>query len=319
MRSQSCNMRATLGSAVANPTWSNLMSPVEPVRSRRFLRSSIPHVLAVVALSMSACQGDSAGPIVQDPPGRIVFQSIPGGNFNTGDVAIINGDGTGFARLTSDGAGHFDPILSPDGALVAYRSGNDGNLHVMNSDGSNDRDLGLSGRFPDFSPDGQRILFRDGAGQMWVVDVDGSNATMLGVGGNQAAWSPNGQRIAFTLAGAIWVMDADGTDVVALLPAPGVEGFFSPRWSPDGSRIAFESFDGDLDVGYIEVMNANGSGRQALTSGQVKDYLPDWSPDGEWIVFERFDGASYDLHVMRSDGTSVEVLRSDASTAKWGR
>jgi hypothetical protein len=63
----------------------------------------------------------------------------------------------------------------------------------------------------------------------------------------------------------------------------------------------------------IVAMNADGSGRVQLTSGEYNDYGPDVSPDGSRIVFMR-DGLRdptwwlSETHVMNADGTGVARL-----------
>src|SRR5689334_10585394 len=68
--------------------------------------------------------------------GRIVYSS-------EGDVYVINADGTGRTQLTEDPAEDFDPVWSPDGTQIAFRSHRDGNeeVYLMNADGSNQRNL----------------------------------------------------------------------------------------------------------------------------------------------------------------------------------
>ena len=56
----------------------------------------------------------------------------------------------------------------------------------------------------------------------------------------------------------IYVMDQDGGNRVQLT-ATGTEDL-NPAPSPDGTRIAFISYDGGRGVGYIYVMNADGTG-----------------------------------------------------------
>jgi hypothetical protein len=64
-------------------------------------------------------------------------------------------------------------------------------------------------------------------------------------------------------------MNADGSGQVGI--GTTSEEHAAPTWSPDGTRIAFEAYDGNYSV---YVMNADGSGRTRLTSGE----FPDWQP-----------------------------------------
>jgi hypothetical protein len=66
-----------------------------------------------------------------------------------------------------------------------------------------------------------------------------------------------------------------------------------------GSQLAF------VRGGRIHLVNSDGSGAVALTSGPA-DCEPAWSPDGRRIAFVRgCDGQARDIHVMDADGSNV--------------
>ncbi len=100
------------------------------------------------------------------------------------------------------------------------------------------------------------------------------------------------------------IMQDDGTDVRRLSPVQGVD--FRGMWSPDGTQIVYSSTSfGDRG---IVVMNADGTGQTALTSGPGDDD-PAWSFDGQSIVYVCPDaGAVDDICVMNADGANRRNL-----------
>jgi TolB protein len=69
------------------------------------------------------------------------------------------------------------------------------------------------------------------------------------------------------------------------------------------------------------VINADGTGREDLTSGPAFDVSPAFSPNGERIAFSKFtfDSRSEeaDIYLMRDDGTGVRQL-TDTRAFEFG-
>ena len=65
---------------------------------------------------------------------QIVF--ISGRNANA-DLYVTNPDGTGQERITNNAQVELYPSVSPDGTKIAYSNSSDGNIYVINADGSN--------------------------------------------------------------------------------------------------------------------------------------------------------------------------------------
>lgn len=131
---------------------------------------------------------------------------------------------------------------------------------------------------PQYSPDGQRILFsssRSGAVEIWTCDADGHNAkqlTFLGVAG-------------------------------------------SPNWSPDGTHIAFDStFEGNSE---IYVVPATGGDPVRITNHPESDYVPTWSRDGDWIYFASGRSGAPQLWKAPSAGGGEATLVME-ETALYG-
>ena len=108
-------------------------------------------------------------------------------------------------------------------------------------------------------------------------------------------------------AGVLWVMIRDGSGQRRLADA-----FGEMRWSPDGQKIAFTAWsDKTSDV---FVVNADGSGKQKLTSGDSWEQGVAWSPDGQKIAFVRDPGGDSGIYVMNADGSDQRRLASEASS-----
>ena len=123
-------------------------------------------------------------------------------------------------------------------------------------------------------------------GELYVVNADGSNLRTVARSAGKvesAGWSPDGSKIVYGDGQRIQIMSADGSNVHPLHPdAPGWEGW--PRWSPDGTRMVFQRWDG-TKLAYA-VARADGTGpivaMQSALDGSGASY--EWSPDSSVIL-----------------------------------
>ena len=141
------------------------------------------------------------------------------------------------------------PVISPDGAKVAFAAL--GDIYIMSIGQkpvniTNDRYLDTD---PAWSPDGNQLVYSSDKGrdhlQLWIHDLrtgKDRELTKLVTQPQGASWSPDGKRIAFFDVDGIWraaqvsVVDVATSKVTKLhdtLNAPGM-----PTWSPDGKRLA---------------------------------------------------------------------------------
>ncbi|MGH9867957.1 MAG: hypothetical protein ACREAA_07330 [Candidatus Polarisedimenticolia bacterium] len=248
---------------------------------------------------------------------KIVFGSnrlrAPGEPANTGDLFVMNTDGTEQTHLVRGSSATW----SPDSKDVAYHASASGTgLPIKPDPGAATSDSDI-----------------------FVLNVDDG---LLGLEEprnltnspdsieDDADWSPHGLEILFTshpvtddpinsVHAEIYVMNADGAGAPERLTF-NLEEERAVSWSPDGSRIVFMCRRGGPDF-EICVMNADGSGQVQLTDNTVLDATSTWSPDGQQIVFHRLVAGRFQLFVMNPDGTDQAQLTNTAGLnlfANWG-
>ena len=159
-----------------------------------------------ILLTSSLGVGSPNFPAWSPDGSKIAFScGVESGN---SDICVVNADGTGLARLTTDPADDHRPRWSPDGSKIAFattRYGLDGNgnptIAVMNPDGTGVTPIGY-GDAPAWSPDGGRISFLTYANcdpdygcDFWlmVMRADGTGSQFLSAAvypADTPAWRP---------------------------------------------------------------------------------------------------------------------------------
>jgi Tol biopolymer transport system component len=212
------------------------------------------------AVALSIFNGSpNRGPSLSPGRSRVVF-STTGADAGGNDLFIVDTDGSGGNWVTTDGQGAFvgSQAWSPDGSRIVFWKTTDGEIYVVNADGSGEVRLTFSDTWntsPAWSPDGTKIAFcrtvgdpLEGSPDVYRMSaVDGSGLTRLAESGCDPAWSPDGSKIAFTdfdlfaPASALAVIDADGSGLTRLHPinTTPLQRTGSPSWSPDGTLIAY--------------------------------------------------------------------------------
>ncbi|MEX0895013.1 MAG: S9 family peptidase [Balneolaceae bacterium] len=97
-----------------------------------------------------------------------------------------------------------------------------------------------------------------------------------------------------------------------------------PRISPNGSKIVYvrNSFDifTDRRRTHLWIINQDGSGHRALTSGKEGAYQPRWSPDGERLAYVSGEEGSSQIFVRwMENGTSASItnLTKSPGNLSW--
>lgn len=237
------------------------------------LRTTVMFVYFLLAVGFYAQASDTT---------HIAFTSKRDKN---AEIYIMDTNGKNIQNLTNHPATDFSPTFSPNGRWMAYVVNRE--IYLMNL-ATKERHRLTEGRSPDWSPDGESIVFtsnRSGESNIYKIDINGEAVQQLTNKGRNGgpSWAPDGQWIAFSsnrdgdIFSWVYVMTADGRRQRRL--AQG----YDPSWSPDGKQIAYTL--GIAGSG-IYVMNAEGKNSQRLTPQKTWSESPAWSPDGQWIAYE---------------------------------
>ncbi len=221
--------------------------------------------------------------------------------------------------------------ISPDATRIAYvvtranmqRDAYDGEIHVVNADGSHDVALthgNANDTHPRWSPDGKRIAFlsdrTEEKNQVYVVNADGSDENALTsepAAIQQFDWTPDGRTIVFTrkddLTPEEKEREKEKNDPIVIGANPKYTRLYSidvsthevrrltvsahSVWSfsiaPGGRTIAYDRSPGTgLDNIYrtdIYLVSIEGGKETPLVRRPGIDRTPLFSPDGKWVAF----------------------------------
>jgi TolB protein len=291
-----------------------------------------------VALSIGSVRRSTSPSSSPSPPTRltppahvIVFARAASDSLDSRiEIAYVPARGGAIVSLTDAGKAGMvaaEPRWSPNGSRIAFvmsplghltRYAGDGDIYVMNSDGTGIRQLthGLDASSPAWSPEGSRIAYVQDQGQELVVmRADGSGQHVIARARGyyeSPAWSPDGRTIAYQSSPtgnidltAVFTIRPDGTHERQLTSVSASAGF--PAWSPDGTRIAYSAGD------QLWIMNSDGTGARRLTNCRlpcVFDFAPAWSPNGSKLVFVQQEngGAARRLYILELATGAVSPL-----------
>jgi Tol biopolymer transport system component len=232
-----------------------------------------------------------AGGLAWSPDGRWLAYAA------AGDIWRIDVSTGAIDRVTTGAEGAWQPSWSPDGSLIAYtrfeRCYRCTGIWVINADGTGQHEISLSGRRPDFSPDGTKIALSLNDPQ--VVDLDGQ--PVVHGAGAYVSWSPHGRFIAYT-GGGLWIRNIETGVTRRISKYLGQK----PAWSPDGKVIAGGA---GLSQSLALVRAKDGSHFKKLEGSNIDAGVPSWSPQG-LVAYTQAHGCGID--VAREDGSHVRRL-----------
>ena len=242
-------------------------------------------------------------------------------------ICIMNADGTGFRRLTTDdNKQHFYPSLSPNGKSVTYSGFVEKNnyeiFELRLDDGAVTR---ITNTFaietaPEISPNGYNITYArynptTERFQVIVANRNGDDINNVGTGWDPT-WSPDGTKILYASDERglvqLYTVNLDGKGMKAVSNLPAIRG--RSDWSAVGDLIV--TYSGPAWNRELFIMNADGSNSHQLTPSGGNSQGPSFSPDGKWVAFTAYfdkygDDHGCEIYVIRVDGTDLRRLTNN--------
>jgi Tol biopolymer transport system component len=268
------------------------------------------------------CQGTGVSEALPaiDPKelqGRIIFVSFRD-NYK-GELYVMNADGTNALRLTHNHLSERYPSVSENSKTVIFSLAS-GGIYTLDLDKCLQRPAGceatlnqlrFTGRDPEYSPDGTRIVFIED--DVMVMNADGSEAQRTGMLPATPSrvlsptWGRNGQQIAAVAqqyGDNLYLATLDEAQQISTMTllAHGLE----PAVAPDNSQFVMSEFVVDGHWSCLCLVPSDGkSPPQRLTTFSAMQ--PTWSPDGRWIAFVH-EGK---IGVIDPQGTRLLYLTDD--------
>ncbi len=212
------------------------------------------------------------------PDGKnIVYFSNEGEEMTSGDIWIMDSDGTNRTQVTNAKERPYKMSVSADGDKIVYlRCGENGNheMWMVNIDGTNNHLIipeSEGSDDPVFMPDG-KIMYRS------------------------YNMSPHSEKRS---SGNIWMMDQDGSNQTLLIPRDGFNDY--PAISPDGTMIIYEH---GLYLYFVEDPDGDGIWEDSDNDG-VADICDGYPYDpGRGYLTDDEDVNGDDDH---DDGISINI------------
>jgi tricorn protease-like protein len=309
------NLFATL--AASTPRSVNPAATIDPAQSTTPVFLSTPIVSTVTVPTSSS---------TDQPMGKIVYTCQVFKVQAANQICIINADGTGFRRLTTDdNKQHYYPSLSPDGRSVVYAAFLQANIYeIYEMDLASGSVVQLTNKLgnlnaPEISPDGNHIIFKlwspnTDKNTIWMMDRNGQHADKISrVSGWDPTWSPDGNTILFAsdVDGVIQLfrIATNGKQLHRVSNLPAIRG--RSDWSPDGQSIV--TYSGDPWNHEVYLMNVDGSNAHIISPAGGNAQGAAFSPDGQWVTFTAYydhpgDDNGCEIYIMRVDGTDLRRL-----------
>jgi len=219
----------------------------------------------------------------------------------------------------SNGSAQFS--MSRDGTFVHLDGGSAAqDVNVVLMDRKGNASVLMSGQpdaaGPRLSPDGKRLAFQQGSGNIWIYDIERKTTSRATLGSAVAAtpiWTPDGQRLTYEHprttqqrpGQAIFWERADGTGDEQTLSPETILNASPNSWSPDGKVLAFQGFSKDGSCCEIWTLTLDESGKPGEprpVAGVAKGFMATFSPDGRWLAYASSESGTIQIYVVPFPG-----------------
>ncbi len=227
----------------------------------------------------------------------------------------------------SSGVGYWDISMNgtlafvPGATIAGGRS-----LAILNRKGEGQA-LPLAARLyavPRFSPDGKRLAFGIGGGNLstddvWTYDLANGNLNRLTFENNvnYPSWSPDGKQIAYTIQTSGFFIAkrlADGSGQEEIVTPKEAIPYVPESWSPDGKMVTLTDSSNTNELTILSLI-----GDRNMEPFQHQSNAAVFSPDGKWIAFESIEGGQDNVYVRAFPAASGkwQVTTEGGGYPKW--
>jgi serine/threonine-protein kinase len=231
--------------------------------------------------------------------------------------------------------------VSRDGTAVHLDGGSaTQNLNVVMMDRRGNASVLVSGQpeaaAPRLSPDGKRIAFQQGTGNIWIYDIERKTTSRVTVGTAGASWptwTPDGERLTYAhphsspkgSGQVIYWERADGTSEEQPLTPETIVNAYPSSWSPDGKVLALQRLSGKdgscCEIWTVTVDESGKPGEPRQLPGVARGFGPALSPDGHWLAYSSPESGVIQVFVVPfpGPGGKWQVSTGGGVDVRWSK
>lgn len=236
------------------------------------------------------------------------------------DIVLMDYAGDGTTKLIADGALNLAPVLSPDGAILAYTSYREGSptIYLRHLSTATEERLTLRSGLAlpgSWSSDGRHLTLSksiDGNSDIFLYDMTRKHLRRLTTHKGidiLPSFAPDNTRLVFTSkrdgSSQIYLTDVYGSSPRRLTTVGAYNT--SAVWSPRDDTIAFVGRSPQQTL-EIYTIRADGTHLQRLAHGGIANETPTWAPDGRFLMYTSVRGNVQERHLVRADGQGHRIL-----------